>query len=163
MNHSVEKNMVVSFHYTLKDTETGKVIESSKEGGQPVVFMVGAGEIIPGLERRMMGMKTGETKSIEVPPEEAYGPRNPELIQKAPREYFQNIPLQEGLPLQAQTPEGRTISMTVLEFDDETVTVDLNHPLAGKTLTFDVEIVSIREATPDEILHRHAHGEGSHH
>jgi FKBP-type peptidyl-prolyl cis-trans isomerase SlyD len=163
MNQSVEKNMVVSFHYTLRDTETGDVIESSRDTGQPVVFMVGAGEIIPGLESRMMGMKTGESKTIEVPPEEAYGPHNPELVQKAPREYFQNVPLEVGLPLQAQTPEGRTINMVVVDFDEETVTVDLNHPLAGKTLTFEVEILSIREATPDEILHRHAHGHGSHH
>ncbi len=163
MEKSVEKNMVVSFHYVLTDAESGNVLESSRESGQPVVFMVGAGEIIPGLESRMMGMKTGESRKIEVPPEEAYGLRNPELIQKAPREYFQNVPLEVGLPLQAKTPEGQTINMVVVDFDDETVTVDLNHPLAGRTLTFEVEVLSIREATPEEILHRHAHGEGSHH
>ena len=163
MDQTVEKNTVVSFHYVLKDTESGDIIESSRDTGQPVVFMVGAGEIIPGLETRMIGMKSGETRTIEVPPEEAYGTRNPDLIQKAPREYFQNVPLEVGLPLQAQTPEGRTISMVVVDFDDETVTVDLNHPLAGRTLTFEVEVLSIREATPDEILHRHAHGPGSPH
>ena len=160
MSQSVEKNTVVSFHYTLKDKETGSVIESSKEGGQPVTFLVGAGEIIPGLESRMLGMSAGETKDIEVPAEEAYGPRNPELIQKAPREYFQNVPLEKGLPLQAQTPEGRVINMVVVDFDDQTVTVDMNHPLAGRDLVFEVEVLDIREASPDEILHRHAHGPG---
>ncbi len=163
MEKSVEKNTVVSFHYVLKDTESGNVLESSRESGQPVVFMVGAGEIIPGLESRMIGMKAGESKSIDVPPEEAYGQRNPELVQKAPREYFQNVPLEVGLPLQAKTPEGQTINMIVVDFDDQTVTVDLNHPLAGRTLTFEVEVLSVREATPDEILHRHAHGPGQAH
>ncbi len=158
----VEKNKVVSFHYTLKDKETGEVIESSKEGGQPVTFMVGAGEIIPGLESRMLGMSAGESKDIEVPAREAYGERNPELIQKAPREYFQNIPLEKGLPLQAQTPEGGVITMVVVDFDEQTVTVDMNHPLAGRDLVFEVEVVDVREASPDEILHRHAHGPGGH-
>ncbi|WP_457600969.1 FKBP-type peptidyl-prolyl cis-trans isomerase [Hydrogenivirga sp.] len=162
MSQSVEKNTVVSFHYTLKDKETGSIIESSKESGQPVTFLVGAGEIIPGLESRMLGMSSGESKSIEVPAEEAYGPRNPELVQKAPREYFQNIPLEKGLPLQAQTPEGRVVNMVVVDFDDQTVTVDMNHPLAGRDLVFEVEVVDVREASPDEILHRHAHGPEGH-
>jgi len=160
MGQSVERNAVVSFHYTLKDKETGDVLESSKDSGQPITFMVGAGEIIPGLESRMLGMQAGETRTIEVPAEEAYGPRNPELVQKAPREYFQNIPLEKGLPLQAQTPEGHTIHMIVVDFDDSTVTVDMNHPLAGKDLLFEVEVLSVRAADPNEILQRHAHGGG---
>lgn len=162
MAQSVEKNTVVSFHYTLKDKETGSVIESSREAGQPVTFLVGAGEIIPGLESRMIGMEAGESREIEVPAEEAYGQRDPNLIQKAPREYFQNVPLQKGLPLQAQTPEGRVINMVVVDFDENTVTVDMNHPLAGRDLLFEVEVIDVREATPDEILHRHAHGPGGH-
>ncbi|NPA41923.1 MAG: peptidylprolyl isomerase [Aquificae bacterium] len=162
MSQTVEKNTVVSFHYTLKDKETGSLIESSKETGQPVTFLVGAGEIIPGLEKRMLGMSAGETKSIEVPAQEAYGPRDPNLVQKAPREYFQNIPLEKGLPLQAQTPEGGVVNMIVVDFDENTVTVDMNHPLAGRDLIFEVEILDVREATPEEILHRHAHGPGGH-
>ncbi len=160
MVQSVEKNAIVSFHYTLKDKETGNVIESSRENGQPVIFLVGAGEIIPGLERGMLGMKTGEVKEIEVPAEEAYGRRDPDLVQKIPREYFQNIPLERGLPLQAQTPEGRILNMIVVDFDEEMVTVDMNHPLAGMDLIFEVEVIDIREASPDEILHRHAQGSG---
>jgi FKBP-type peptidyl-prolyl cis-trans isomerase SlyD len=162
MSQSVEKNKVVSFHYVLKDKETGNLIESSRESGQPVTFLVGAGEIIPGLESRMLGMSAGESRSIEVPSEEAYGPRNPELVQKAPREYFQNIPLEKGLPLQAQTPEGRIVNMVVVDFDEQTVTVDMNHPLAGRDLIFEVEVLDVREASPEEILHRHAHGPGGH-
>lgn len=154
----VSENKVVTFHYVLRDKETGEVLDSSQQYGEPLSFLFGKGEIISGLEERMRGMQQGETRTIEVPAAEAYGERDPNLIQKAPREYFQGVQLQEGLPLQAQTPEGQIINMVVLEFDDQTVTVDLNHPLAGKDLVFDVEVVSIREATPEEILHGHAHG-----
>ncbi len=158
----VSNNKVVSFNYTLKDKETGEVLDSSELHGQPLTILAGKGEIIPGLESRMMGMKEGETKTIEVPAEEAYGPVNPELLQQAPREYFQGVELEKGLPLQAQTPEGQVIQMVVVDFDENTVTVDMNHPLAGKDLVFEIKIESIREATPDEILHGHAHGEGGH-
>jgi FKBP-type peptidyl-prolyl cis-trans isomerase SlyD len=108
-------------------------------------------------------MKEGEKRTIEVPAEEAYGPSDPNLIQKVPREYFQGIQLERGLPLQAQTPEGQIINMIVVDFDDNTVTVDLNHPLAGRDLVFEIEVVNVREATPDEILHGHAHRAGGHH
>ncbi len=158
----VSDNKVVTFHYTLKDKETGEVLDSSQQYGQPLSFLVGKGEIISGLEERMKGMKEGEKKTIEVPASEAYGTKDPNLVQKAPREYFQGVQLEKGMPLQAQTPEGQIINMVVLDFDDQTVTVDLNHPLAGKDLVFDVEIVSIREATPEEILHGHAHGPEGH-
>lgn len=156
----VDKNKVVTFNYTLKDKETGEVLDSSQMHGQPLTILAGKGEIIPGLEERMMGMKAGETKEIEVPAAEAYGEVDQSLIQQVPREYFQGVELQKGMPLQAQTPEGQIIQMTVVDFDDNTVTVDLNHPLAGKDLVFEIEVVNVREATPDEILHGHAHGEG---
>ncbi|MDQ7037779.1 MAG: peptidylprolyl isomerase [Aquificota bacterium] len=159
---SVEKNTVVSFHYTLFDKESGEVIESSLQWEEPVTFLVGAGEIIPGLESRMMGMKVGEKRRIEVPAEEAYGQRDPDLVQKIPREYLSRVPLKEGMTLQAHTPDGRIVTMVVVGFNDEEVEVDLNHPLAGKDLLFEVEVVSIREATPEEILHRHSHGTGDH-
>ena len=160
MGMSVEKNMVVSFHYTLFDKDSGEVIESSFQWEEPVTFLVGAGEIIPGLESRMIGMKVGERRRIEVPAEEAYGERDPNLVQKIPREYFSNVPLKEGITLQAHTPDGRTVTMVVVSFNDEEVEVDLNHPLAGKDLLFEVEVVGIREATPEEILHRHSRGTG---
>ncbi len=156
----VDKNTVVTFNYTLKDKETGEVLDSSQMHGQPLTILAGKGEIIPGLENRMMGMNVGEIREIEVPAAEAYGEVDQSLIQQAPREYFQGVELQKGMPLQAQTPEGQIIQMTVVDFDENTVTVDLNHPLAGKDLVFEIEVVNVREATPDEILHGHAHGEG---
>ncbi len=162
MAQQVEKNKVVTFNYTLRDKETGEVIDSSQMHGQPLTVLIGKGEIIPGLEERMVGMKEGETKQIEVPAAEAYGEKDQTLIQQVPREYFQGIELQKGMPLQAQTPDGQIINMVVLDFDDNTVTVDLNHPLAGKDLVFDIEVVNVRDATPEEILHGHAHGEGGH-
>lgn len=156
----VDKNTVVTFNYTLKDKETGEILDSSQMHGQPLTILAGKGEIIPGLENRMMGMNVGEIREIEVPAAEAYGEVDQSLIQQAPREYFQGVELQKGMPLQAQTPEGQIIQMTVVDFDENTVTVDLNHPLAGKDLVFEIEVVNVREATPDEILHGHAHGEG---
>lgn len=162
MTQEVSKNTVVSFNYTLKDKETDQVLDSSQMHGQPLTILAGKGEIIPGLEERMMGMKVGETKEIEVPAAEAYGEKDESLIQKVPREYFNDIPLEKGMPLQAQTPEGQIINMVVVDFDDNEVTVDMNHPLAGKDLVFEIEVVNVREATPDEILHGHAHGEGGH-
>lgn len=151
---------VVSFEYTLKDKETGEVID--KSAGQPLTFLTGVGEIIPGLESRMYGMKQGEKRTIEVPAEEAYGLSDQNLVQKVPRQYFEGINLEVGLPLQAQTPEGQIINMVVVDFDENAVTVDLNHPLAGRDLVFEIEVVNIREATPDEILHGHAHFGGHH-
>ncbi|WP_456384516.1 FKBP-type peptidyl-prolyl cis-trans isomerase [Persephonella sp.] len=156
-------NKVVTFHYTLKDKETGQVLDSSQEYGQPLTVLFGAENIIPGLESRMEGMEAGEKKTIEVPASEAYGEKNPELIQKVPREYFQGIELEKGMPLQAQTPDGQIINMIVVDFDDESVTVDMNHPLAGKDLVFEVEVVNVRNASLEEIKHGHAHGEGGVH
>ena len=157
MSQEVQNNTIVTFNYTLKDKETGEIIDSSQFHGEPLTILAGKGEIIPGLEKQMMGMKTGESKTIEVPASEAYGEKDESLIQKAPREYFQGVELQKGMPLQAQTPEGQIINMVVVDFDENEVTVDMNHPLAGKDLVFDIEIVNVREATPEEILHGHAH------
>ncbi|WP_029520664.1 MULTISPECIES: peptidylprolyl isomerase [unclassified Persephonella] len=156
-------NKVVTFHYTLKDKETGEVLDSSQEYGQPLTVLFGAQNIIPGLENRMEGMEAGEKRTIEVPAAEAYGEKNPELIQKVPREYFQGIELEKGMPLQAQTPDGQIINMIVVDFDDNEVTVDMNHPLAGKDLVFEVEVVNVRDASLEEIQHGHAHGEGGVH
>lgn len=156
-------NKVVTFHYTLKDKETGQILDSSQEYGQPLTVLFGADNIIPGLENRMEGMETGEKRTIEVPATEAYGEKNPELVQQVPKDYFQGIELEKGMPLQAQTPEGQIINMIVVDFDENSVTVDMNHPLAGKDLVFEVEIVNVRDASLEEIQHGHAHGEGGVH
>jgi FKBP-type peptidyl-prolyl cis-trans isomerase SlyD len=104
-----------------------------------------------------MGLKKGDTAVIEVPAEEAYGAKDPNLVQSLPKEYFEGIELEKGLPLQMKTPEGDIIYLRVVDFNNKTVTVDLNHPLAGRDLVFEVKIEDVREATSEEIAHGHAH------
>ncbi len=153
----VTKNKVVTFNYTLKTKDSEEVVDSSEMHGQPLKAIFGIGLLIPGLEARMEGMTVGERKIIEVPANEAYGERKLELIRKEPKEYFQGIELQKGMTLQGQTQTGEIINLIVVDFDDETVTVDFNHPLAGKDLVFDVEILEIRDASPEELTHGHVH------
>jgi FKBP-type peptidyl-prolyl cis-trans isomerase SlyD len=153
----VSKDKVVTFHYVIKDKETGEVIEDSNEHGEPAKVLFGRNLLIEGLEKGMMGMEEGERRTIEVKPEEGYGEVDPELIQKVPREYFGDIKLERGMTLRAQIPDGQIIDLRVVDFDDQNVIVDLNHPLAGKTLIFEVEVIKVRDATPDELEHGHAH------
>ncbi len=153
----VDKNKVVTFHYVLKDKDTGEVIDSSRDYGEPVKVLFGKDALIEGLEKGMIGMKVGDKRTIEVKPEEGYGEVDPSLIQKVPREYFVNVELEKGMPLRAQTPDGQIIDMIVVDFDEDTVVVDLNHPLAGKELVFDVEVLEVRDATPEELEHGHPH------
>ena len=140
----VKPNTVVKFHYTVRDKETGEVYDSSYQRGEPLEVVIGANQIIPGLEKRLIGLKKGDEALIEVPAVEAYGAKDPELIQALPREYFEGIELRKGLPLQMRTPDGRVIQLTVVDFDDKTVTVDLNHPLAGRDLVFEVKIEDVK-------------------
>jgi FKBP-type peptidyl-prolyl cis-trans isomerase 2 len=132
----------VSIHYTgtLAD---GTTFDSS-EGRDPLTFKLGGGEIIPGLESALSGMTVGEKKKVTIPSEDAYGPHRPEAIQQVPREAVpDHIPLDLGTQLQVQTQDGRAVPVTVTEVTDAQVTLDANHPLAGKDLTFDVELVSV--------------------
>jgi FKBP-type peptidyl-prolyl cis-trans isomerase SlyD len=153
----IKPNTVVTFHYTVRDKETGEIYDSSVERGQPLKVLIGANQIIPGLEKKLIGLKKGDTAVIEVPAEEAYGAKDPNLIQSLPREYFEGVELEKGLPLQMQTPEGDVLYLKVVDFDDKSVTVDFNHPLAGRNLVFEVKIEDVREATPEEVAHGHAH------
>jgi len=132
----------VSIHYTgtLQD---GTTFDSS-EGREPLAFEVGSGQIIPGLDQALPGMEVGEKKQVEVAAENAYGDVNPEMRQAVPREGIPaDIPLDIGTQLQMQTPDGQALPVTVVEVDEEKVTLDANHPLAGKDLTFDIELVAI--------------------
>lgn len=132
----------VRIHYTgtLSD---GAVFDSS-EGRDPLQFTVGSGEIIPGLDKAIVGMAEGEQKTVTVPADEAYGSHDPQMRQSVPREQVPaDIPLDVGTPLQMQLPDGRAIPVTVAEVSEETVVFDANHPLAGKDLTFAVELVGI--------------------
>ncbi len=138
----VKSGDTVRIHYTgtLQD---GSTFDSS-EGRDPLEFEVGSGQIIPGLDSALPGMAVGEKKEVKVTPEEGYGDVNPEMRQSVPREGIPaDIPLDPGTQLQMQTPDGQALPVTVIEVDESTVTLDANHPLAGKDLKFDIEVVSV--------------------
>lgn len=138
----VKSGDTVHIHYTgtLQD---GTTFDSS-EGRDPLSFVVGSGQIIPGLDTALPGMEVGQQKVVQVPSEEAYGPLNPEMRQAVPREGIPDeIPLEVGSQLQMQTPDGQAMPVTVVDVDEATVTLDANHPLAGQDLKFDIELVKI--------------------
>lgn len=135
----------VRIHYTGKLTD-GTQFDSS-EGRDPLQFKLGAGEIIPGLEREVEGMEVGGKSTITVPAADAYGEHNPAHVQAVPREQIPpEVELAEGKQLQATTPDGRQLQLVVVGLTEQEVTVDANHPLAGKDLVFDLELIEIVEA-----------------
>jgi FKBP-type peptidyl-prolyl cis-trans isomerase SlyD len=157
----IAKNTVATIDYKLTDPK-GQVIDSS-EGRQPLAYLHGASNIIPGLEDALEGKSAGETINVTVQPEQGYGPRDPSLIQPVPRTNFHGITdIKPGMQFQAQTPQGGRV-VTVVSVDDANVTVDANHPLAGVPLTFDVTVKDVRQATQEEVQHGHVHGPGGHH
>jgi peptidylprolyl isomerase len=132
----------VAIHYQ-GSLEDGSVFDSS-EGRDPLQFEVGSGQIIPGLDAEIPGMKVGDTKTVVVEPDQAYGQVVPDAKQTVPRaDIPDSIPLEVGMPLQVQTQQGQDISVRVAEISDEAVVLDANHPLAGETLKFEIELVSI--------------------
>lgn len=157
----VSKNKVVSIHYTLK-SGGGEVLDSS-EGRDPLVYIQGAQNIIAGLENALENKVVGDALSVVIEPVDAYGERREDLVQSVSLDQFDNQEaVQPGAQFQMQSPEGVMIA-TVVEVDAQDVTIDLNHPLAGMALHFDVEVVAIREATEDELSHGHVHGAGGCH
>jgi FKBP-type peptidyl-prolyl cis-trans isomerase SlyD len=157
----VEANKVVTFHYTVSD-ETGKV-ESSHDRGEPIAFLVGRGGLIPGLEKALDGRESGERFEVAVAPTEAYGERRADFTQRVPKKYFRDPEhLRPGMVTVLSVQGGGQRQVTVQKVGSSVVDVDLNHPLAGKTLSFDVEIVGVRDATPEELAHGHAHGADGH-
>ncbi len=156
---TIAKDQVVSFHYTLTD-EQGTVIDKSE--AQPLIYLHGASNIIPGLENALVGKSVGDKLTVTVQPSEAYGEYQPEMVQEVPRNLFQGVDnIEAGMQFQAQTDDGMQV-VTVKDVTDEAVIVDGNHPLAGQTLNFDVEFVEIRDASTEELAHGHAHGAGGH-
>lgn len=154
------KDTVVSMHYTLH-AEDGLKIESSRDGGEPVHILVGSGGIIPGLEKSLIGHSAAEQFSVDVEPQEAYGERQEDNLQRVPKKYFKDASrLRPGLTAVLSMKDGGQRSVTVRKVGSSVVDVDLNHPLAGRKLRFDVEIVAVRAATAEEISHRHVHGPG---
>lgn len=157
----ITENSVVSFHYTLTDKD-GQIIDSSA-GNDPLTYLHGVGQIVPGLENALVGKTVGDKLDVEVLAAEGYGEHHDFMVQQVPREAFQGVDeIEPGMQFQAQTPQGG-MTVTVTAVDATTVTVDGNHPLAGKNLFFAVEIVSIRAASAEELEHGHVHGEGGHH
>lgn len=156
----IAQNSVVAFHYTLTN-DAGEVLDSS-EGRDPLTYLHGSGNIIPGLEKELEGHNDGDKLKVAVEPAEGYGDVQPALVQEVPRDAFQGVDeVQPGMQFQAQTQEG-PLMVTVTKIEGDTVTVDGNHPLAGEKLNFDVEIAEVREATEEEVSHGHVHGEGGH-
>ncbi len=155
---SIEKNSVVSFHYTV--SENGAAVESS-EGRDPLVILYGAGNIIPGLEKALEGKNAGDHVEVTVTPEEAYGVRNENLTQRVPLKHFQGQKLTPGQTLMLRGQQG-PIMATVKKVGMSVVDLDMNHPMAGKTLSFAVDITDVRAASEEEIAHGHVHGAGGH-
>jgi len=148
---------VVSIHYRLSNDD-GQIIQESASGA-PLSYVHGAGNIIPGLESALSGKTAGDKLNVSVDPEQGYGARNDALIQELPRDVFEGVEdIQEGMQLQAHSEQGTQV-ITVTKVDGERVTVDGNHPLAGQTLNFEVEVDSVRDATAEEIAHGHVHKE----
>ena len=157
----IAQNRVVTMHYTLKD-EQGETIDSS-QGHEPLAYIQGIGNIIPGLEDALEGKTKGDKLEVTIAPEDGYGERQENMVQKVAKSGFQgDEELVVGMQVQVETKNGPAIAM-VSEIAGEDVTLDLNHPLAGVTLNFDVEVMDVREATDEELDHGHVHGPGGHH
>lgn len=139
---TVKTGDTVSLHYT-GTLDDGSEFDSSV-GGSPLSFKVGAGQVIPGFDAAVTGMAVGEKKTVTIPADEAYGEHNEDMVQVVPRDQLpDDMPVEEGMQVQAETEDGQLMVLTIVEFDEETVTMDANHPLAGEDLTFALEIVSI--------------------
>lgn len=154
---AITDGKIVTFHYTLTN-DAGEVIDSSSDG-DPMEYLHGADNIVPGLERQLTGRGVGDRFTADVPPEEGYGVRDGGGPQAVPRSAFPpNAELIAGMQFAAQGPDGSIVPIWVTRVDDDTVFIDRNHPLAGETLHFQVDIVAIRDATSEEMTHGHPHG-----
>lgn len=156
----IEKNRVVFMHYTLKDDD-GVVIDTSS-GRHPMSYLHGKNNLVPGLEQALAGKNAGDKVEVAVPPEQGYGRRDDRLVQIVPRSKFGEVDdLRPGMQVRASGPQGARL-VTVVLVERDFVTVDANHPLAGRTLHFSVEITEVRKATHEEISHGHVHEPGGH-
>ena len=150
----IAKDSVVSIHYTLKDG-AGAVIDSS-DGNEPLAYIHGIGNLVPGLEAALEGKTSGDKLAVTVAPTEGYGPRDDKLVQKVPKRMFEG-----GVEIGMRFHAGPSV-VTVTHIQGDMVTIDANHALAGVTLNFDVEVTKVREATSEELMHGHVHGVGGH-
>ena len=157
----VADNMAVSIHYTLTNDD-GEVLDSSI-GDEALVYLHGGGNIISGLEKALHGKVAGDKFNVRIPAEDAYGELMEEMVQVISRDMFEGIDkIEVGMQFHADVSSGSGI-VTVVNIEDDDITIDGNHPLAGLALTFDVEVVEVRAATDEEAAHGHIHGAGCHH
>lgn len=157
----IEKDKVVSIEYTLRD-DSGNILDSS-EGREPLAYLHGNGNLIPGLEAQLEGKSANDALKVVVAPADGYGELDAAQIVNVPKSQFTGVAdLAVGMQFTASGPEGQQV-VTVTKIENDTVTVDGNHPLAGQTLNFDVKVIEVREATAEELSHGHVHGAGGHH
>ncbi|MBB1333065.1 peptidylprolyl isomerase [Pseudoalteromonas sp. SR44-5] len=153
----VATNKVVKMHYSVMDNDKNSIDNSFD--GEPLIFIVGTGYLIQGLEDALQGKKAGDTLSVTVPPEQGYGERHDDLMQAVPKSMFEGMEIEVGMQFRASTDDGDQ-SVMIIDIQEDDVIVDGNNPLAGITLNFDVEILEVRDATADELEHGHVHGDG---
>ena len=153
----ITKDKVAAIHYTLRDS-SGNILDSS-QGRDPLYYLHGAQNLIPGMEEGLEGRQPGDHFQLYVSPDKGYGTRDPRLIEVVPRQAFGSQNIEVGM--QFQTNDGQVV--TVTDVNPDSVTVDANHPLADQDLHFDVEVIAVRDATLDELSHGHVHGPGGHH
>ncbi len=158
----IEDKKVVEINFVLKNSQ-GEELDKSDEN-KPLVYLHGTQQIVPGLEKELVGLQVGDKKNVEVPPAQGYGEVDTKLHIKTERSFFpKDVNLVKGMDFSEDTGEGKNQKFTVIKLEGDHVFLDGNHPLAGQTLHFDVEVVAIRDATAEEMEHGHAHGEGGHH
>lgn len=156
----IEDSRVATFHYTLTDDD-GNTVDSSR-GKEPLSYLHGSNNIVSGLEQALAGKQVGAALKVDVAPEDGYGLRRDQLVQTVPRSVFgEDTEVKQGMQFRAESNVGE-VTVTVTEIEGDQITVDGNHPLAGQTLHFDVEITDVREASEEEVVHGHVHGAGGH-
>lgn len=162
-----EKDSVVSFHYSVRDAADAdaEAFDDSRKRGEPMLALLGHGQLVPGVEKALAGREEGESFTVEVAPEDGYGEYQEGLLQRVPKKYFRDPQkLKPGMTTVLQTREGRQRLVTVRKIGMTAIDVDHNHPLAGKRLHFAIEVTGVRAAAPEEIAHGHAHpGDGHAH
>lgn len=158
---SIDDGVVVAIHYTL-NLDDGSQVDSS-QGSDPLQYIHGYGNIVPGLEKELTGKKVGESFEVKVSPEEGYGPRIEDAMQRVPRTQLPpDVEPQVGMAMQGHMPNGQVVVLHITEVTAEDVILDPNHPLAGENLNFSIEVVSMRAPSQEELEHGHVHGPGGH-
>ena len=158
----IQQDKVVTMHYHLTSAN-GEVLDSTHES-DPLMYLHGTGTMLPSLESALVGLQVGATKTVHLAPADAYGERDADMVQTLPRDAFEEVDsLAVGMQVEAEDPNGQTLTVSVVAIREDGVDIDGNHPLAGEALTFAIEIVDVRDATTEELAHGHIHGEGGHH